>query len=272
MTPRERDFVARLCATRAGLKVDPEKIYLLESRLAPVARREGFASISEFIQAVRDRAEESQVCALVEAMALADTAFFRDPAVFAALWGEVIPQIARRRADGVVRIWSAGCASGQEVYSLAILAEEAPIPGVRIELFASDICERALEKAQSGFYSQFEVQRGLAARQLVRHFDKRDEAFVLSRRVRQHVRWRRVNLVEDISRLGQFDVVLCRNVLSGLVEPARSAAAVALSGAVAAGGVLVLGAQESAPTLGDLEMLPQAPGLFTRSEARRAAA
>lgn len=272
MTPREREFVARLCAARAGLKVDPDKPYLLDSRLGPVARREGFGSVSELVQAVRDHGDTAQAWAVVEAMASSDTAFFRDGAVFDRLWGEVVPRIASQRADGVVRIWSAGCGAGQEVYSLAILAEEKPVMGARIELFASDLSERALEKAQSGLYSQFEVQRGLAARQLVRHFEKRDEAFILSRRVRQHVRWRRVNLIEDISRLGQFDVVMCRNVLSGLAEPARRQVLEQLGAAVAPGGALVFGAAERVRAPADLTALDGAPGVFLADDGRRAAA
>lgn len=244
MTPREREFVAKLCAARAGLHVAPDKDYLLESRLAPVARREGFGSAGELVQALRERADERQVWAAVEAMTLPDTGFFRDAAVFDALWAAV-PRLARE--DGVIRIWSAGCAAGQEVYSLAMLLEERPHSGLKVELFASDISERLLEKAQSGLYSQFEVQRGLAARRLVRHFEKRDEAFALSRRVRQHVRWRRVNLIDDLTPLGQFDVVLCRNVLSGMTASTAERVLEGLAGAVAPGGLLVLGADESAP-------------------------
>lgn len=273
MTLREREYLARLCAERAGLRVDPNKAYLVESRLAPVARREGFGSVSELVCALKERHDERQVWAAVEAMALPDTAFFRDPALFDRLWREVIPAIARRRGGGEVRIWSAGCASGQEVYSLAMLVEEAPLAGVQVELFASDLSERQLEKAQSGLYSQFEVQRGLTARRLVGHFEKRDEMFVLSRRVRQHVRWRRVNLVEDLSRLGQFDVVLCRHVLAGLTHTARSRAAERLSAAVRPGGVLVLDREVSGlVTTPDLQPVPGLVGVYAAMEAERYAA
>ena len=124
--------------------------------------------------------------------------------------GEVLPDLAMRRAGGAIRLWSAACGTGQEVYSLAMaLAESAPA-GVTVEVFASDLCERRLEKAQAGVYSQFEVQRGLSARRLVTHFEGLEDGFVLSPRVSQMVRWRRVNLMEDLGRLGQFDLVLCR--------------------------------------------------------------
>ncbi|WP_374469201.1 protein-glutamate O-methyltransferase CheR [Phenylobacterium sp.] len=270
MTPGERALVARLCEQRAGLAVDPARDYLIESRLAPVARREGFGSVAELLQALRDREEERLVWAVVEAMAHRDASFFRDPEVFALLRDQVLPTLARQRDGEPVRVWCAACGSGQEVYSLAMMLADAPIAGTRVELFASELSERELEKAQGGLYSQFEVQRGLPARLLVRHFEKRDEAFALSPRVRQMVRWRRANLLEDAARLGRFDVVVCRQVLPGLTEAAREQVLAGLSGAVAEGGCLVLGAgeAEAPPGFGSLGL----PGVYGAAEAARAAA
>jgi chemotaxis protein methyltransferase CheR len=109
-----------------------------------------------------------------------------------------------------------------------------------VELFASDLSERALEKAQAGIYSQFEVQRGLPARTLVRHFEKLGEAFALSPRIRQMVRWRRVNLMDDLARFGQFDLVLCRGAAgpagAGGREPRAAPPAGALRRAAAGAG------------------------------------
>ncbi|HEY8615742.1 protein-glutamate O-methyltransferase CheR [Phenylobacterium sp.] len=251
MTPGERAFVAWLCAERAGLLVDPDKEYLIESRLAPVARREGFGSAAELLQALRDREEERLVSAVVEALAQRDASFFREPEVFALLRDQVLPRLARRREGEAIRVWSAACGPGQEVYSLAMMLADAPLAGARVELFASNLSERQLEKARSGVYTQFEVQRGLPARMLVRHFERRDEAFELSPRLRQMVRWRRVNLLDDLSRLGRFDVVLCRQVLPAMTEAGRARALAGLTAAVDGGGVLVLGRQDLvSPPLG----------------------
>ncbi|HET6971714.1 MAG TPA: CheR family methyltransferase, partial [Phenylobacterium sp.] len=189
-------FVAALCLARAGLKVDAEKSYLMESRLAPVARREGYSSPEEFVGVLRDRADDRQCWAAVEAMALTESEFFRDRAVFDALASQVLPALAQARAGDTIRVWSAACGAGQEIYSLAMLLADAPPMAAKVELFASDLSERCLEKAQTGIYSQFEVQCGLPARTLVRHFEKRGEAFALSPRIRQAVRWRRVNLLD----------------------------------------------------------------------------
>jgi chemotaxis protein methyltransferase CheR len=272
VTLREREFISRLCAERAGLRVDPTKAYLVESRLGPVARREGFGSVSELVTALKERHDDTQVWAAVEAMTLPDTAFFREPGLLERLWSDVVPTLARRQG-GEIRIWSAGCASGQEIYSLAMLMEEAAPLGVQVELFASDLSDRQLEKAQAGLYSQFEVQRGLSARRLVRHFEKRDDLFQLSRRVRQHVRWRRVNLIEDISRLGQFDMVLCRHVLGGLTHSARAQAADSLAAALRPGGVLVLD-REVAGLVATPALQPMTGlgGVYTAVSVERAAA
>ena len=243
MTPGACAFLAEACAVRAGLRLDPSKSYLIESRLGPVARREGFASVSELLE--RLPADERLAMACVEAMASAETRFFRDGDVLEALWRRAVPEIARRRTDGVVRIWSVGCASGQEVYSLAMLQAEAPAPTGRVELYASDLSERLLERARLGVYTSFEVQRGLSARRLVRHFENRDDRFQLARGLRQQVRWRRVNLAEDFAALGSFDVIVCRYVLDGLTEPARTRAAAQLARMTAPGGLLLLGGAEA---------------------------
>jgi chemotaxis protein methyltransferase CheR len=268
VTPQDRDLVARLCAERAGLKVDPEKVYLLENRLAPVARREGFSSVHDMTAAIRDRDDDRLAWAAVEAMSPAETAFFREPETFERIVGEVLPDLAMRREGGTLRLWAASCGTGQEVYSLAMALEEQAPAGVTLEVFASDLCERRLEKAQAGVYSQFEVQRGLSARRLVRHFEGMDEGFVLSPRVRQMVRWRRVNLMEDLSRLGQFDIVLCRNLIGYLLEDARARVLSNLERTLKPGGWLVLGAGENAP---GLAAIVDRPGFHGRAVTARAA-
>ena len=271
MSPQDCAALAELCAARAGLGVDTEKAHLIERRLAPVARREGFASVGELVRALAETADERLIAPTVEAMACGETRFFRDREMFERLWRDVVPELARRRGDGVVRIWSLGCASGQEIYSLAMLQAERPAPTGRVELFASDLSERLLERARAGVYSSFEVQQGLSARRLVRHFDNRDEQFQLARPLRQAVRWRRANLVEHMADLGVFDVVLCRYVLGAMTASARDKALEALAGAVAPDGALVLGVDEMADSAA-FTPFPTFGGVFMRADAARAAA
>lgn len=244
IAPMDRAFVAELCLAHAGLSIDPDKAYLIESRLASLARREGYASPHALIGAARDGGDSRLGWRLVEAMALPETEFFRNRAVFERLIGDVLPALIRT-CETPVRVWSAACGGGQEIYSLAMLLAEAPALAARVELYASDLSERNLEKAQAGLYSQFEVQQGLPARLLVRHFEKRGEAFVITPRIRQMIRWRRINLVDDLSRYGRFEVVLCRNVLGRMAQEAQGHILAQLKKTLAPGGRLLLGPQDA---------------------------
>jgi chemotaxis protein methyltransferase CheR len=260
--------VATLCAERAGLRVDPEKEYLIENRLGPVARREGFGSISDLLQAVRDRGDERLAWAVVEGMSPSESLFFRDPSSLDHAVTRAFADLARRGEGATLRIWVAACGAGQEIYSVAMLLDEQTPPGVTVDLCASDLSDRRLEKARSGVYSQFEVQRGLPARRLVRHFEKRDDSFVVAQRLRQMVRWRRVNVLEDLSPLGPFDLVFCRNVLGGLMESGRTQALGNLRKTLTPEGYLVLGLGDPA---GDLATVPDQPGIYRAQAGRRAA-
>ncbi len=261
MTPNDRALAARLCAERTGVRLDPEKAYLIESRLSPLARREGFTGVGDLMRTIRDRQEARLVQAAVEALATRETGFFQDPTLFATLRDEILPKLARSRPGEPVRIWVAACGGGQEVYSVAMTVADAPWAGARIEIFASELSERQLEKAQAGLYSQFEVQRGLPARMLVRHFERRDDAFMVSPRLRQMIRWRAANLLDEAGRLGRFDLIVCRGVLATMTEEARLRVLAGFCGALAPDGVLVLKPGEAAAEPG-LAALPQIRGAY----------
>jgi chemotaxis protein methyltransferase CheR len=249
----EVEFVAEVARAGAGLSVERDKLYVIESRLAPVARREGFGSIRDLLLAARHRREGKLMWAVVEAMAGGETSFFRDPAIFARFRDEMLPELARRRGRAPVRVWSAGCGGGQEAYSLAFAVDDASAssPVRNVDILGSDLSERALEKARSGLYTQFEVQRGLPIRTLVQHFDKQDELWALSARIQAMVRWKRVNLNADFGGLGRFEAIFCRNVLWAMEPAAHDRALQRLAGALEPGGYLVLGMEETADSLGE---------------------
>ena len=248
MKPGDLDFLVDAARAYAGLVLRGERAYLVDTRLAPVARREGDASIDGLVARLRDAPTPALMASVVEALAPSDTTFFRDRAVFAHLAAEILPALAARRAGGVVRVWCAGAGPGQEVYSLGLLAAANPaMAGVDLQLFASDISERALQKARSGVYTHFEVQRGLPIRLLLEHFTRADDGmWRISPRLRQQVRWARINLVDDFSAMGPFDVILCRNVLSHLEPHVAEAVLGRLDRVIARDGWLVLGATEAA--------------------------
>ena len=275
MTPEEIAQVVSLCRARAGLKVAPDKPYLIESRLAPLARRESFDSVSDLLMAARARRDDPLVWSVVEAMAGGETAFFRDRAPFQQFQAEIIPQLVKARAGKPIRVWSAACATGQEIYSLAMIVDElarADAPA-RIELAASDLSRLALERAQTGLYNQFEVQRGLPIRLLAEHFEKEGDQWRLSLPVRQHVRWRRINLIAGLRQIGRFEVVFCRYVLGHMYEDAQRKVLEELTSVVAEDGYLVLGLKEQVAGLAEtFEPVVGRPGLYRRNPAYEAAA
>jgi chemotaxis protein methyltransferase CheR len=269
------DLIRAVVHARSGAILDPDKIYLIESRLAPVARREGFPAIEDLIGAIRVQRDERLMWAVTEALTSAETAFFRDRVPFQQFREVVLPQLAISREGKPIRVLSAACATGQEAYSLAMIVddEQSKYPGERIELFGSDLSARCLEKAQSGLYTQFEVQRGLPIRMLVRHFEKADEMWALSPRIRQMVRWRRINLLADLRTLGQFDAIFCRNVISGFDPVTRRRVLEQLARALPPDGFLVLGMNE---TVGEatvaLRPIEGHPGLYGPNPAHEAVA
>ena len=187
MTPDDITLLVSLCRVRAGLRVAPDKTYLIESRLNPVARRERYASIGDMLAAVKARREDALAWTIVEAMAAGEGAFFADKGAFDLLKAQILPALARARGGRPLRIWSAACGAGQEVYSLAMMADAMAEAGVKIELAASDLAERMLEKAQSGLYTQFEVQRGLPVRLLAANFEKEGDLWRIAARIRAMV-------------------------------------------------------------------------------------
>jgi len=251
--PEEIEIIRRIVQARSGLVIDPDKTYRIETCLAPVARREGFGDISEMIRDIQTKRNSDLMWTVTESLANTETSFFRDRAPFQQFREDILPELAHARDGAPIRIWSAACSTGQEPYSLAMIVDDeaSKYPGLKIELFGSDLSERCLEKAQSGLYTQFEVQRGLPIRLLVRHFEKNDETWSLNPRIRQSVRWRRVNLLADLTGLGQFDVIFCRNVVSGFDPQVARRVLDQLAAALPEDGRLILGIEETASDFTD---------------------
>jgi len=263
MTDEDFRMLAGLLRERVGLVLGVDKTRLVESRLVPLARRQGLEGLGDLFRALRQRREDRLVNDVAEAVAPTDSAFFRDPEVWEALRTKVLPDLLVARAGTKrLRFWSAGCAAGQEPYSLAMLLAEAgqALAGWRAEIVATDLCRDVLEKARSGLYSQFEVQRGLPIRALMRHFVKVGEMWQVASALRGMVRFERVNLVDDPARLGAFDAVLCRNVLGAFDPQLRDAVLERLARLLPADGYLVLGAGEAAGTR--FRSVDGAPGVF----------
>ena len=218
MSPPDLEFLCALVRARSGLVLAGERGFFAETRLSPLARREGVASVSDLVQRVKTGSDDRLMRAVVEAMLIQETAFFRDRTVFRALQDSILPALAAARRGKKLRVWSAGCATGQEPYSLAMAADDTATP-LDLDIFASDLSGAGLEKAESGLYTHFEVQRGLPVRRLLQYFEPVDDAWRISPKMRQAVRWRRLNLVDEFKVGTPFDLILCRNVVENF-DPA----------------------------------------------------
>ena len=189
MTPQGFDYLRKLLRERSGLVLAAEKQYLAESRLLPVARRNGMTTIDELIDRMKSKAAVSLTTQVVEAMTTNETFFFRDKLPFDHFRDTIMPAlIAARAREKRIRIWCTAASTGQEPYSLAMLLKGmgAAISGYRIDILATDLSSEILEKAKTGIYTQFEVQRGLAVQLLVKYFDQIGESWQLAPGIAQH--------------------------------------------------------------------------------------
>jgi chemotaxis protein methyltransferase CheR len=247
MNSQDFDFVAQLVRQRAGIVLTPEKMYLLESRLAPLARREGLPSIDDLVAVVRSRREERLMGQVVDVMTTNETFFFRDKTPFEHLKESVLPGLAPHRRGGRIRVWSAACSTGQEPYSIAMLLDQNPqlTGGVPVEIVATDISDRCLERAKQGLFSQFEVQRGLPVQMLMQYFTQQEDQWRISERLRSMVTFRKLNLLDATEGLGKFDVVFCRNVLIYFDADTKAKILGKVAAQLNAGGCLMLGAAET---------------------------
>jgi chemotaxis protein methyltransferase CheR len=241
------EFVSQLLRKRAGIVLTGDKMYLLESRLAPLARKEGLPSIDDLITVVRSRRDERLIAQVVDVMTTNETFFFRDKTPFDHLKDAIFPVLAQARRGSRIRIWCAACSTGQEPYSIAMMLDQNPAltGGVPVEIVATDISDRCLERARQGLFTQFEVQRGLPIQMLMHYFTQQDDHWRISERLRQMVSFRKMNLIEPAYNLGQFDIVFCRNVLIYFDGPTKGAVLDRIASTMNPGGFLLMGAAES---------------------------
>ncbi|MDH5187953.1 MAG: protein-glutamate O-methyltransferase [Rhodospirillaceae bacterium] len=261
MNPEDFDFISTLIKARSGLALTPDKAYLLESRLMPVARKHGHAGLNELIGAMRTRKEENLIIEVVEAMTTNESFFFRDIKPFDLLRDEVLPPVLEKRAAKKhLKIWCAAASSGQEPYSIAIVLKElgAQLAGWNIDILGTDISNDILKKAANGMYSQFEVQRGMPIQLLLKYFDKKDETWEIKPEIKQMVRYKYYNLLENLSPLGGFDIVFCRNVLIYFDAETKGKVLAQIASLMPEDGMLFLGGAET--VLGVTDKFKPVPG------------
>jgi chemotaxis protein methyltransferase CheR len=272
VTPLDYDHIRALLKERSGLVLSADKQYLVESRLLPVARRAGLASLSELVQRLKVAKAEPLITEVVEAMTTNESFFFRDKIPFEHFRNTIMPTLfSARAAQRRIRIWCAACSTGQEPYSLAMALREMgnATAGWRIDIVATDLSGEVLEKAKAGIYSQFEVQRGLPIHFLVKYFAQIGETWQIVPELRAMVQYRSLNLLNDFTHLGMFDLVLCRNVLIYFDQQTKINVLERIARVTERDGYLVLGAAETVVGLTEtFKPMPDRRGLYAPATGR----
>ena len=266
MTPQDFDYLRQLLRQRSGLVLSAEKQYLAESRLLPVARKHGLGSLTELVARLKAATFAPIGVEVVEAMTTNESFFFRDKIPFEHFRDTIMPALLAARArEKRIRIWCTACATGQEPYSLAMsLKTIGPaLAGWKVEIVATDISHEILAKAKVGIYNQFEVQRGLPIQSLVKFFAQVGEAWQIAPEIRGMVQFRQLNLLNDFSSLGTFDLVFCRNVLIYFDQGTKIDVLNRLARQMPADGFLILGAAETVVGLTEaFRPMPDRRGLY----------
>ncbi len=240
-------FLQRRVYAETGIVLEEDKHYLFESRLVPIVRRLGLQTINDLCSLLQSPHTGDVSRQVVEAMTTNETYFFRDPGQYDALRTVLLPRLIEERASTKkLRFWSAASSTGQEAYSLAMLLIQAGLAEWDIQILGTDFSSQVVERARSGRYLQIEVNRGLPAALLVKHFKRSDTDWLLSESVRRMVTFETIDLRKPMRVLGPFDLVFCRNVMIYFDSLTKKQILEELHGTLFRGGWLFLGGVETA--------------------------
>ena len=264
-------FFEDLLRKKSGLAITPEKIYLLESRLLPIVQKYKIqGGLEGLVQKMRFMDDINFQRIVIEAMTTNETSFFRDSTPFQRLKEDILPYFANKKStQKTLKILSAACSSGQEPYSIAMLLREYPaLAGWNFEIIATDLSLDILKQAQSGVYSQFEVQRGLPIQMLVKYFTQQGNSWVIKSEIKNMVIFKEMNLLENFAGLGLFDIIFCRNVLIYFDVPTKVKALATLKRVIKPDGVLFLGGAETVIGVSDVfKPVPEIRGIYVRQDS-----
>jgi len=241
-------ILAGLLEARTGQQLTMSRRWRIETALSALLRERGISTLDELITILVMGKEPSLSQQVVEALLNNETYFFRDRGPFDVLQRHALPELAQKRDKSKrLRIWSAGCSTGQEVYSLAMLFAEAPEQwrGWTVDILGTDVSTSCVDRARGGIFSQFEIQRGLGINQMIKWFEEVADGWRAVEPLRKPVRFQVHNILEPVPHPGDFDVVLCRNVLLYLSPEKKALAFERIASAMAEDGWLMLGAGET---------------------------
>jgi chemotaxis protein methyltransferase CheR len=254
LAEQDFDYIRDLVRDRAAIVLEPGKEYLAVTRLDPVMRRAGLGSLSELVATLRQDDDPALSEQVIDALTTNETTFFRDLHPFESLRNHILPAlIQRKRLSRSLFIWSAGCSSGQEPYSVAMLIREdfPQLAGWQVSILGTDVSAAMLERARAGRYGQIEVNRGLPAHLLVKYFRRAGVGWEIDGSIRAMVRFRQQNLVDPWPSMPPADLVLMRNVMIYLDLAAKQEILARVGDVLAPHGYLLLGTSETTLHLDD---------------------
>ncbi len=270
------DYLCNAVKERSGIVLTTEKAYLVDNRLAPIARRTEHTDVAALLATLRSTRDEDLLREVTDALTTNESFFFRDQKPFDAFRDLMLPHVLEANASKrSLRIWCAACSSGQEPYSLGMILKDhaAKMEGWKIDIIGTDISHTILDRAKEGAYTQFEVQRGLPAKYLVQYFKKENDLWMVSDDLKQMVDYRFFNLLDDPTSLGTFDIVFCRNVLIYFDPETKSKVLDGINKSMTPNGFLILGAAETIFGLSDaFSTEPERSGVYRKASAGSAPA
>jgi chemotaxis protein methyltransferase CheR len=250
--PEEFKVLSGYIHNISGIYLDSSKVYLVETRLGNLLKDLGCASFSDLHQKAQADASKRIQNKIIDAITTGETLFFRDAAPFELLQHKILPDlIDRKKKSGLsvvpIRIWSAACSSGQEIYSVAIVLKEllGDLSRYQIRLLGTDISDEAIARASYGHYNQFEIERGLPRDKLTKYFTQMKGEWKIRDEIRALATFRKINLMDNFITLGKFDIILCRNVAIYFTDQERIKLFKKLEGNLEQKGYLVIGSTES---------------------------
>ncbi|WP_317931625.1 protein-glutamate O-methyltransferase CheR [Halioxenophilus sp. WMMB6] len=258
----------------SGIHLPDNKDYLIVTRLKKILQNQGLDSITSLLSEVQRAGRRELREQVINAMTTNETFWFRDNYPFHYFQQRLLPDLFRSRA-GKIRVWCAACSSGQEPYSLAMLADEmtsvgGQFAGRQVEFIATDISTAMLERCKEGVYDKLEITRGMRPERMQKHFHQVSEnLWQVEANIRQKVNFRQLNLTDAFIGLGKFDVIFCRNVLIYFNSELKTNILGRLHEQLVTNGTLFLGASEGLGASGNLfEMIQCEPGIAYRALAK----
>lgn len=263
------DVYSSLLKEKSGLSLTPDKNYLLESRLSPVAKKWGHDSLDAMTVALKGVPDPKLVNDIIEAMTTNETSFFRDMRPFDMFRDHLMTYLKTARSSQKrVRIWCAAASSGQEPYTLAMILKEAAAqyPGWTFEILGTDISNDVLALAQDGLYTQFEVQRGLPITLLMKYFTQEDTKWRINDDIKKMVNYKYFNLLDPMSMIGTFDIIFCRNVLIYFDEKTKGEVLDKMARQIEPDGFLMLGGAETVLGITEsFQPVPNKRGVYSKT-------